>query len=212
MVNYIGTLGWGAPDGVEIRPLAEMVELFRLEAVTPSPAFFDVKKLTHFNAEYIRALDTDEFIARARPFFRYGDATEAALRPLAKLAQERVRVLTEVEPMVEFLMTDELAIDDASWQKSVVKLGERGAAMLDAAIAELSGCAWDRDGIEAALQAASRAAGIVNAEGNPQLGKAQGPVRVAAMGRSVGLPLYESLGVLGRDRTLERLRAARSRL
>ena len=212
MVNYIGTLGWGAPDGVEIRPLAEVVELFRLQDVTPSPAFFDVKKLTHFNAEYIRALDTEEFIARARPFFRHGEATEAALRPLAGLAQERVRVLTEVEPMVEFLLGDDVAIDDESWQKAVVKLGEPAAAMLDAAIAELSECAWEPDAIKAALETATQAAGIVKADGSPQLPKSQGPVRVAAMGRSVGLPLWESLGVLGRDRTLERLRAARSRL
>jgi glutamyl-tRNA synthetase len=212
MVNYIATLGWGPPDGVEIRPLAEMVELFRLEDVTPSPAFFDVKKLTHFNAEYIRALDVEEFVARARPFFTHGDATEAALRPLASLVQERVRLLTEVEPMVDFLLTDAVEIDDASWQKSVVKLGERAAPMLDAAIAELLSCPWERDAIEAALLSASRTAGIVNAEGNPQMAKAQGPVRVAVTGRSVGPPLYESLVVLGRDRTVERLRAARSKL
>jgi glutamyl-tRNA synthetase len=212
MVNYLATLGWGAPDGVEIRPLPEIVELFRLEDVTPSPAFFDVKKLTHFNAEYIRALDTDEFIARARPFLTHGEATEGALRPLAGLVRERVRLLTEVEPMVDFLLVDEVVIDDDSWQRSVVKLGERAAAMLDAAIAELSECAWERDPIEAALLTASRAAGIVNAEGNPQMSKAQGPVRVAVTGRSVGPPLYESLVVLGRDRTLARLRAARSRL
>ncbi|HEY7071653.1 MAG TPA: glutamate--tRNA ligase [Acidimicrobiales bacterium] len=212
MVNYMATLGWGPPDGVEIRPLVEMVDLFRLDEVTPSPAFFDVKKLTHFNAEYIRALPVEEFIARARPFFTHGDATEAVLRPLASLVQERVRLLTEVEPMVDFLLADAVEIDGASWQKSVVKLGERAAAMLDAAIAELSSCAWERDAIEAALLSASRAAGILNAEGNPQMAKAQGPVRVAVTGRSVGPPLYESLVVLGRDRTVERLRVARSEL
>ena len=212
MVNYVATLGWGPPDGVEIRPLTELVELFCLEDVTPSPAFFDVKKLTHFNAEYIRALDTDEFVARARPFFTHGEATEAALRPLAELVRERVRLLSEVEPMVDFLLTDEIVIDDESWQRSVLKLGERAAAMLDAALAGLAECAWERDAIEAALLAASSEAGIVNAEGNPQMAKAQGPVRVAVTGRSVGPPLYESLVVLGRDRTLARLRAARSRL
>ncbi|HEX6166718.1 MAG TPA: glutamate--tRNA ligase, partial [Acidimicrobiales bacterium] len=69
MVNYLALLGWGPPDGVEIRPLDEIVELFRLEDVTPSPAFIDVKKLQHVNATYIRALETDQFVARARPFF-----------------------------------------------------------------------------------------------------------------------------------------------
>ncbi|HET8619048.1 MAG TPA: glutamate--tRNA ligase [Acidimicrobiales bacterium] len=212
MVNYLATLGWGPPDGVEIRPLAEIVGLFDLDAVTPSPAFFDTKKLTHFNAEYIRALATDEFVARARPFFAHGDATEAVLSPLAREVQERVRLLSEVEPMVDFLRTDDVEIDEASWQRSVVKLGDRAGAMLDAAAGGLAACLWEREAVEAALSDAALAAGFVNAEGNPQMSKAQGPVRVAVTGRSVGPPLYESLVVLGRERTLARLRAARSRL
>ena len=65
-----------------------------------------------------------------------------------------------------------------------------------------------REGIEAAAVEAN----LVNAEGGPQLSKAQGPVRVAISGRTVGPPLFESLAVLGRDRTLARLRSARSRL
>ncbi|MGH9261185.1 MAG: glutamate--tRNA ligase, partial [Acidimicrobiales bacterium] len=97
MVNYLALLGWGPKDGVEIRPLDEIVELFRLEDVTPSPAFFDTRKLQHVNAEYIRALDADEFVARARPFFAFGELTEAVLRPIAALVRDRVRLLTEVE-------------------------------------------------------------------------------------------------------------------
>jgi glutamyl-tRNA synthetase len=214
MVNYLATLGWGPPDGVEIRPLAEIVELFRLSDVTQSPAFFDVRKLQHFNAEYIRALDVDAFAARARPSFAHGEATEAVLRPIAGLVQERVRLLTEVEPMVDFLRLSSIEddIDEASWQKGVVRLGERAGAMLDAALAELSSCDWERDAIEAALHAAARSAGFVNAEGQAQVSKAQAPVRVAVTGRMVGPPLYESLVVLGRERTLDRLRAAQAKL
>jgi glutamyl-tRNA synthetase len=214
MVNYLATLGWGPPDGVEIRPLDEIIELFRLEDVTQSPAFFDVRKLQHFNAEHIRALDVESFVAQARPFFAHGDATEAVLRPIAPLVQERVRLLTEAEPMVDFMRVESIdgLLDEASWQKGVVKLGERGAAMLDAAIAGLSACDWEADAIEAALHQASRAAGFVNAEGQPQMAKAQAPVRVAVTGRTVGPPLYESLVVLGRERALDRLRAARAKL
>ena len=54
MRNYLALLGWGPPDGVEVRPIEEIVELFRLEDVNPSPAFFDLKKLTYVNAEWIR--------------------------------------------------------------------------------------------------------------------------------------------------------------
>ncbi len=212
MVNYLALLGWGPPDGVEIRPLGEIVELFRLEDVTPSPAFFDVRKLSHVNAEYIRALDADEFVARSRPFLAHGEASEAVLRPIAELVRDRVRLLSEVEPMIDFLRDDELVVDDESWQKGVVKPGDRAATMLDAATAALEACAWDAGAIEAALLGAAAEAGFVNAEGNPQMSKAQASVRVAVTGRSVGPPLYESLVVLGRERTLARLRAARARL
>ncbi len=65
MRNYLSLLGWGPPDGVEVRPIEEIVELFRLEDVNPSPAFFDLKKLEHVNGEWIRRLDEDDFVERA---------------------------------------------------------------------------------------------------------------------------------------------------
>jgi glutamyl-tRNA synthetase len=129
--------------------------------------------------------------------------------------RDRVRLLTEVEPMVAFLLDGPLDVDDAAWQKDVVKPGERTVAMLDASVAALEGVAadgWTAAATEAALDEAARAAGFVNPEGKTQMSKAQRPVRVAVTGRAVGPPLYESLAVLGRDRTLERLRDARQRL
>lgn len=114
--------------------------------------------------------------------------------------------------MVDFLREDQVTVDPAAWQKGVVKLGERGVAMLDAAIDRLAGSVWDRDSIEAALRSAGHDAGFLNAEGQVQMSKAQAPVRVAVTGRTVGPPLYESLVVLERGRTLDRLRKARARL
>ena len=211
MVNYLALLGWGPKDGVEVRPLAEIVELFRLEDVTSSPAFFDVKKLQAFNADHIRALAPGEFRERARPFLS-SDAAAAALEPLADLVQERVRLLTEVEPMIAFLLDGPLEVDEAAWEKAMVK-GKAAPEMLDATarlLGELP--VWDAAAIRGAVEAAATQVGLVNAEGQPQLSKAQGPVRVATTGRIVGPPLFESLEALGRDRTLERLGAARARL
>jgi glutamyl-tRNA synthetase len=211
MLNYLALLGWGPKDGVEIRPLEEIVALFRLEDVTSSPAFFDVKKLQHVNAEHLRALSADAFLEAARPFLS-GPEVEAVLRPIAPLVQERVRLLTEVEPMVAFLLDGPLLVDDESWEKAMVK-GKAAPEMLDASLELLATVEpWEPDGIRAAVEAAAVKAGLVNAEGNPQLSKAQGPVRVATTGRSVGPPLFEALEVLGRDRTLDRLREARARL
>jgi glutamyl-tRNA synthetase len=212
MVNYLALLGWGPKDGVEIRPLDEFIEQFRLEDVTPSPAFFDVKKLQHVNAEHLRALPIEEFLDLARPFLSRGEAAERALAPIAGLVQERVRLLTEVEPMIAFLLDGPLDIDEDSWTKAMVK-GKAAPEMLDATIAALAALdVWTAEPIRAAIEAAAVSVGLVNAEGQAQLSKAQGPVRVATTGRSVGPPLFESLEALGAERTLERLRAARARL
>ena len=212
MVNYLALLGWGPPDDVEVRPVAEIIELYRLEDVNPSPAFFDQKKLSHVNAEHIRALPTEEFLRRAEPFLTLGPPATEALASMATEVQERVRTLAEVQPMIEFLVLDEPPVDDASWTKAITK-GRNVVEMLDATIARLDALGadhWSPEPIQEAVGAAAIDAGLVNAEGKPQLSKAQGPVRVAISGRSVGPPLWESLAVLGRHRTMARLRATRA--
>ncbi|MDP1818724.1 MAG: glutamate--tRNA ligase [Acidimicrobiales bacterium] len=212
MVNYLALLGWGPKDGVEVRPLGEIVELFRLQDVTSSPAFFDVKKLQAFNADHLRALPAAEFVRRAHPFLTRGQAAVTTLEPLASLVQERVRLLTEVEPMIAFLLDDPVVIDDESWQKAMVK-GKAAPEMLAAVTHRLDTLdGWSADAIRAAVEGAAVEAGLVNAEGAAQLSKAQGPVRVATTGRIVGPPLFEALEALGRERTLTRLREAAARL
>lgn len=219
MVNYLALLGWGPADGVEVRPIAEILELYRLEDVNASPAFFDQKKLSFVNAEKIRALPTEAFLAAAEPFLTRGEPARAALTSLATEVQERVRTLDEIEPMIEFLVVDEVTFDEASWAKVITK-GRNVAEMVDATVAELEAvvnspdgaAGWTPDALQAAVSAAAVKAGLVNAEGAPQLSKAQGPVRLAVSGRSVGPPLWESLAVLGPERTLARLRELRARL
>jgi glutamyl-tRNA synthetase len=202
MVNYLALLGWGPPDGVELRPLSEVIELFRLEDVTPSPAFFDEKKLQHVNAEYIRMLAPDAFIARSRPYFTHGDATAAALEKMVIEVRDRVRLLTEVEPMVAFLLDGDLEIDADSWAKATKDPVQAGS-ILDGTIASYEASDWTAPDLHARLEAVGADLGL-------KLNKAQAPVRVAITGRSVGPPLFESLAALGRDRSLDRLRAARA--
>jgi glutamyl-tRNA synthetase len=211
MVNYLALLGWGPPDGVEVRPLAEIVELFRLEDVNPSPAFFDERKLEAINGEYLRALPVDEFLARVEPFLAHPERSRPALAALGAEVQTRVRTLAEAEGYVDFLWLDEPVIDDGSWQKALVR-DERAAAMLDATIEGWTACPLDVDHLKAAMEAAGRAAGYVRDDGEVQLAKAQAPVRVALTGRTVGPPLFESVVALGRDRALARLREARSKV
>jgi len=216
MVNYLALLGWGPPDGVEVRPIAEIVELFDLGAVNPSPALFDRKKLLHINGAWIRGLDLDDFLARAGPFLP-NDEARAALAALGPLVQERVRRLVEVGDMVDFLWQGEPPADELSWDK-VMERGKAAREMLDASLDELGrvateeGDGWTAPAISNAVERAAVTAGLVKDDGTPHMSKASGPVRVATTGRSVGPPLWESLEVLGSDRTLDRLRDARERM
>ncbi len=109
MRNYLATLGWGAPDGVEIRPIAEIIELFRLDHVNKASAFFDLKKLNHFNGEYIRALPVPEFVDRSTHWITGPDTPWPAERfdakvfeQLAPVVQTRVDRLAEIPDAVDF--------------------------------------------------------------------------------------------------------------
>lgn len=205
MMNYLVTLGWGPKDEIEIRPMSEIIEQFRLEDVNPAPAFFDERKLEHFNAEYVRALSPDEFVERTVPFLAESDRSLEPIRRLAPVLQQRVRLLPDAEAMVDFLYLDEVPRDDASWDKVMGKTPEVAADMLDGAIEAFTATEWESEQLHAALLAVGEAQGL-------KLGKAQAPIRVAVTGRTVGPPLFESLEVLGRDETLTRLRSARAAL
>jgi glutamyl-tRNA synthetase len=123
---------------------------------------------------------------------------------MAPLVQERVATLAEVPAMVDFLFLDQAPIEDASWNRAIA--GDPGVAgLLDDAIASFESSVWTAEDIRAATVAVGERSG-------KELAKAQAPIRVAVTGRTVGPPLFESLYLLGRDRTLERLRAARDRL
>jgi glutamyl-tRNA synthetase len=212
MVNYLATLGWGAPDGIEIRPLAEIVELFRLEDVNKAGAFFDVKKLQHFNGEYIRDLSLPQFVSRSTRWLYAEDVPwapdafdVATFEVLAPLVQERVKLLSEVPGYVDFVFLSEPVIDDASWQKVMVKGRDLAVAVLEHAERVFADCPWTREDLEVVLFAYAE-------EHEVAKGKVQAPVRVAVTGRSVGPPLFESLEVLGRDETMTRIRAAAARV
>jgi len=205
MVNYLMTLGWTPPGaeaaGSEIVSWPEIEATFRLEDVTHSPAFFDVKKLAAFNGEYIRRLPLAEFVERAGAELPPGwDRDRFAA--IAPHIQERLTTLREVPDKVDFLFWPEGAAihyETASWDKA---FGPDWAAPLIADVIETYRDApWTADELKGRLEATMERYSI-------KLGKAQAPVRVAVTGRSVGPPLFESMEVLGRDETLRRLSAA----
>ena len=228
--NYLALLGW-SPGDEEIVPVEELIELFDLTDVQRSPAFFDVKKLAHINGVYIRALPVEGFVTESLPWVHphpgawapgdWIDPTTHApvVEPppwdptrfdietywaLAETAQERVAVLSEVPELVDFVFLEDAPDDPDSWQKAMAGDAEAPRILADALDAYAS-CSWDRDSLHEVTLAIAERVGR-------KLGKAQAPIRVAVMGKTQGLPLFESLAVLGRDETRRRLAAALARL
>ncbi|TKK88652.1 glutamate--tRNA ligase [Herbidospora galbida] len=201
MVNYLMLLGWGPGDDREIMPWSEMAPLFDLRNVNLSSAFFDEKKLRAFNGEYIRKLTLDEFVERCDPFLDPA-WDRATFQKVAELAQTRVAVLSEIAPNVDFLFLDEPVHDQQSWDKAMKTSAQE---ILTGYAARLATADWNPEALKTALEE-------VGAEHGLKLGKAQAPVRVAITGRTVGLPLFESIEVLGREKSIERLNAALAKL
>ncbi|HEX3614878.1 MAG TPA: glutamate--tRNA ligase [Sporichthyaceae bacterium] len=209
MCNYLALLGWSLGDGDrEEFDLAEMAANFTLERVNRSPARFDPKKLDSLNSAWIRRLTPDDFAARLVPFLRREGLVADPLSPEqqrlltggAPLVQERMVRLSEVG-MLGFLFRDEVTIDAdtaAGWN-------DESRQVLDSTIKAVEQLP---EFTAAAIEAALREALIDGLGLKPK--NAFGAVRIALTGRKVSPPLFESMELLGRDRTLARLRAGLS--
>ncbi|OSC40458.1 glutamate--tRNA ligase [Mycobacterium decipiens] len=206
LLNYLALLGWSIADDRDLFSLAEMVVAFDVADVNSNPARFDQKKADALNAEHIRLLDAGDFTDRLREYLRahgqHIELDEAGFAAAAELVQTRIVVLGDAWDLLKFLNDDEYAIDPKAAAK---ELGPDGGPVLDAALVALEGVPdWTAGRIEDALKAAL----IEGLSLKPR--KAFGPIRVAATGTSVSPPLFESLELLGRDRSLQRLRSARA--
>ncbi|WP_336662929.1 glutamate--tRNA ligase [Leucobacter sp. USHLN154] len=209
LLNYLSLLGWSLAPDRDVFSSDEMVAAFDVANVNPNPARFDQKKADAINADHIRLLSEEDFGKRILPYLIAGGAlqiepTEEQLAVIARavpLVQSRVTVLSEVVGMLGFLFTtsEQLHYEDdalASLKDDAPQVLAAGIAALDALPAD----AWETAGIQEALQSA-----LVDGLGiKPRL--AFGPLRVAASGRRVSPPLFESFELLGREESLARLR------
>jgi glutamyl-tRNA synthetase len=206
LLNYLALLGWSIADDRDIFSMTEMVEKFDVSQVNANPARFDPKKLEAINATHIRMLDAADFCSRLQTYVIAAglSADSVVLEAAAPLVQERIRTLGEGVDLLRFLLVPEaeFAVDEAAAAK---QLGEPGQAVLGAAIPALEELSrWTHDSIEAALHDV-----LVDGMGlKPR--NAYGPLRVAITGRTVSPPLFESMQILGRERSLARLVAAQT--
>ena len=218
-VNYLALLGWSPRGDEEIVARATLVEQFRLEDVSHSPAFFDVKKLSHMNGEYIRALSPAAFVEACAPWvapwsttwrptdreplWREDDFDAEVFSRIAPLVQERVATLGEVPAMVNFFFQPEVPMDEAAFDKTIAS-DDAAKTLLASAMESFAEVEWRAEVLHETTLHLGESLGLA-------LRKSQAPIRCAVTGATVGPPLFESLEILGRDETLRRLRGALGR-
>ncbi|WP_436739133.1 glutamate--tRNA ligase [Streptomyces sp. BBFR102] len=210
LLNYLSLLGWSFSADRDVFTIPEMVAKFDIADVNANPARFDLKKAEAINADHIRMLDTAAFTEACAPWlvapyapWAPEDFDQAVFDAIAPYAQTRLTVLSDITANVDFLFLKEPVSDEASWTKAMKGDPQ---ALLTTARENLQAADWgSAEALKEAVLKAGEAHGL-------KLGKAQAPVRVAVTGRTVGLPLFESLQILGKDASLARIDAALAKL
>ncbi len=210
LLNYLALLGWSLDGETTIVPPEVLKTQFSLERISMSPAIFDFEKLEWMNGVYIRNMPPEDLAARVFPWIE-----EAGLAPagdlearhdwysaLAPLVSERLKRTTDIVPLARYLFTQDVVIDPAAVEKILAKEGA-GLALATTYDTLASLSEWAPATIENSLRALPETLGVKPKQVFQVL-------RVAVSGSMVSLPLFESLALLGRERTLARLKAAQS--
>ena len=208
MVNFLSLLGWSLDDRTDIISKADLISNFSIERISKAGAVFNTEKLNWMNGAYIRMLSVEELADALLDYWRRYPPAEIAELPdrnrvlaMAPLVQERLKELSEAAPRLSFFFRDAPAYDSAELvQKGLDAAGTRRA--LEAALDALEPlAAFDAATLEPPLRALAKELGV-------KVGQLFGSLRIATTGLRVAPPLFETMEVLGRERTLRDISAA----
>jgi len=213
LLNYLALLGWAFGNDVEFFSKEEMATVFDVARVNANPARFDLKKCTSINGDWIRTLEPQDLVTRLTPYLIKEGVLSAepagnqmsVLLLAIPLIQERMETLRQGVGMLGFLFADQpgspsFQVDPAEAEK--VLTPDAQPVLVAARDALISITDWTTENIEESL----RVALIDGMALKPKV--AFGPVRVAVTGRRVSPPLFESLEILGQERSLARITSA----
>ncbi len=217
VINYLSLLGWSYDDKTDILSVDELIRSFSLDRVHTSGAIFDLERLRWMNGVYIRAMSLEQLAERVLPYMERpaaeGGLPDTIKRPInremlmrvLRLDQERMKTLADAAQLTAFFFEDELAYPP-EWLIGKGLNAAQARDGLQRAYATLADSPeWEHAAMEARMRALAE-----------ELGMKPGPlfmgVRVAVTGRKETPPLFETMEVLGRERSLARLRDALAKL
>ena len=205
LVNFLALLGWSYDGEHELFSLAELERAFTLDRVGANPAIFNVEKLEWMNGQHLRRLPVEERTRLASEYLaRRGVAADAArVERLVEVLGERIRTFADLETQGAFALHEALEIDPRAWAELVAK--EEVGTRLEALAAELAALPeFTPAETERVTRALAAARGI-------KPGELMGDARVALTGKKVSPGLFDVMRLLGRERTVARLREAAGR-
>jgi len=200
LINYLALVGWSPGTEEEVFAMDDLIRVWKIEQVQSAGGKWDKERLDFFNGLWIRRLSVDELVRRLEPFVP-AEWDREVLKKIAPHIQERMKTLKDAQEQIRFLFTDDigyekgLLIPKKSDRATTVQVLARARAVLG----ELAPF------VAATIQPALEG---LAAELGWSKGELNGVVRMAITGRKVGPPLYESLEVLGKPKSLERIEKA----
>ncbi len=209
MVNYLALLGWSFDDKREIFSKEELAKAFTLERVGKTGAIFNMEKLDWMNGVYIRQLSMGDLFQRSLPFLQRAGlvgptvSTEEGdyVRKVLVLLQERLKRLGELPELADFFFTEEISYDPNLLVSKGLTPSETLAALLQAKERIEAVAQFDVAEMEHSLRELAEDLGV-------KTGQLFGALRVAVTGRTVAPPLFQTMSVLDKDRSLRRISKA----
>lgn len=221
LVNYLVLLGW-APDGIrQILRVEDMIKEFIIERVSKNPAIFDIDKLTWINSEYLKNMDPDkktdlvieylvssgaicsapmsdvisDSVSEASELHR--GAEKDKIKEIVNIIGDRLKIISDIETYGSFFFTDEIKYDETELSSKLSdEKVRKGLAVLKEKFASIM---FDHQNIEQTVRDVARELGL----------KAKDiihPLRYVLTGKTVGPSLFESIALLGREKTIARLK------
>jgi glutamyl-tRNA synthetase len=207
VVNWIALMGWSYDGSQEFFKMPELIEKFSLDKLNPAPAAINFTKLDHFAGLHIRSMTSSDLAGRVKPFFveKGFAANDETLQKIAPIIQERIVTLDEAPEMAGFFFNETVdpPIEDLV-AKGLTAQESAGAAQkcLDVLVTLA----------EITPATAEEPLRLLVEEMGLKAGQVFGILRVAVTGQKVSPPLFESMEIIGKQKTLERIQTAIERL
>jgi glutamyl-tRNA synthetase len=214
ILNYLVLLGWSLDDKTEFFSRQQMIELFSLERVNKAPASFDPKKLSAFQDHYMQALPLEEKVALVVPYLEKAGvllspppASEVfKVKEILVAAGDRIKVAGDILDYTDFFAPDErLHYDEAAFEKRIRKPPEATGLLKKLRDRLVSVQPFDASRLDQEMQNFVQTEGIA-------IGQIIHALRVAVTGKAIGFGVFESLAILGRERSIARIDQAQRRL